>query len=341
VRPSRIAGAGNGLFANQEFSPGDLVAAYTGQILPDELAPRIQFGASSYLQNMEGESVILIGDPHPSTPHLGAQLANDPLLEAEDLRMLLAVNCNDSRPESLAPFKAFTQKYWARTLEGRDNVLLDSRPFGPTSLPVFKAIRPIRAGEEILYPYGASYWLMSAVQICHRKGLSETGLAIQRAASAAVEEAARSARNPIHQLLFQGIIEMDSAYISEETYQRRLAVFKAIPLETKIIHLFAPAGQMGLTPTGTREDDLELLKTRSELMEKFGLKEKLLTLAEIPNSEFFDEHSYGKPHARSKQIMTEFVQFLKDSGQAKVGWFFDIKKHRPIAWDDFIRMIAH
>jgi hypothetical protein len=71
--------------------------------------------------------MLIDGAIHPPAPHLGAQLANDPHVTAEDMTQLLAVNCSDLSTESLEFFKQFTTRYVKSMARGTNNVELASQ----------------------------------------------------------------------------------------------------------------------------------------------------------------------------------------------------------------------
>ncbi len=335
IRPSTLPEAGKGLFAKKNFQPGDTIAIYFGETLPYELKTYLKCGSSAYIQNYGNDSnLMILGDVNPPAPHLSAQLANDPYVTADDIKQFLEVDCTDLRPESLVFFKDFTKRYAKSLLDEKPSFYL--RPL-ERSL-AFVAASQISAGEEILYPYSASYWWMISVSICSRKGLLQKANAIQRAASEAWEEIIAAATNPEDAKNYEELLEFEGSYIASEDSEIRTKANHRFELETRLMSLVAPADLLNLA-LFRDGDDVCRTKTRARILEEFGLREKLLEISRMPNSEFYDDRSYGKIHPRSKQLFMDLIAFIKARLPDHSGWFVDVQNRKLLPWDDLLRMI--
>ena len=342
IRPSRLPRAGNGLFAAKRFERGEPIAIYLGKTLPVDLKSSIHFGTSTYLQDLPDRGLIVDGDPTPPAAHLGAQLANDPLVTPEEIETLVTVDCTDLSPAGLSFFNEFVKTYYARMLERRTNVELREGFFGDGSPAVFVAQTTINPGDEILYPYGVSYWWRHSAEICLRKGLPEKGIAIERQASIALEEAlARetTSGNTAHERIYQAIIRSQNGLYTHEKYHRDLAIVEKFKLEFSLVSLLSKAGTIGFIEPEDDTKNKAFQTAKKYIMDSFGLPDALRTISALPNSEFFDERSYAKIHPKSKELIREFVKFLRSLELDDKSWFADGKTGVALSWAQIIELI--
>ena len=335
IAQSLLPGAGQGLFAQQDFQRGDELTAYYGTLLKQTLPSRLVHGSHSYLQPIALSEYILLGDPHPPAAHLAAQLANDPYVSAADVRLLLNVSCAALTSEYLESIKQFANHYmqsWINdqlifrgNLVGKSQTNIDLETMVDVSyFPRMIARRSITQGEELYYDYGVEYWLGMPISLCNKKGIPEAGLAIERAFSQALEE--NYGKHPY----FYELIKRNSAnYISQEQFNTEK---ESYPSDTtlKFTRLFGSA-EMIVLNTETNPT-LEIAK------HFVPLTDLLTELRELPNSEFMDSHHYGKPHPKSIALLERFVDHLKSLELHTTPTFQDPLSGESYTWEDILRL---
>ena len=138
VRPSRIPGAGLGVFATRSYARGEEVCFYQGrEVRPGDDIPITE---TKYLKKLS-DGTYLLGDSSVRSGRGVAQLINAPCMMGPlDLK----------HPPSDTAVRAESFKCWRAELEG-SNVACK----GTT----YVAHRAIAAGEELLSSYGPSYWI--------------------------------------------------------------------------------------------------------------------------------------------------------------------------------------
>jgi len=130
VRPSRIAGAGNGLFASRAFAKGDVVTFVDGPVVSDsEVRKRDKRDPSLNTHVVTLMSHFLVVDAlrSPQEGRGGGSFANDPLHDRKLSNVQFEV-CDCRDPERF------------------------------NKVVVLRALRDIEQGEEILVSYGPGYW---------------------------------------------------------------------------------------------------------------------------------------------------------------------------------------
>ncbi len=343
IRPSEMEGAGSGLFAKKAFHVGELVAVYTGKAITTQTEDMIQHGASAYLQSLGKGDQLIDGDPNPIAPHLGAQIANDPLITAEDFHVLLNFNCKDLSPENLHFFNRFTKKYLQGQVEENYNVNLYPAVYGPETLPAFKVTREIAAGEEIRYPYGLNYWIAIPAEICHRKGQPRAAATIRRHSAIAMEEILETEKDPSLLARFKKAINELGTPLTAERYAEKLRSMDEYPFEFSLMDLVAPPGTLGVTALRNHKNHELFQSMKRDVIEHLQIAERIEAISELPNAEFFDHRSFGKVHPESKKIFQDMVECLRreDAGGSPwmPPWFINSRTEKPMAWDDLLRLI--
>lgn len=172
VRPSSIAGAGNGLFATRNLKAGTLVSFYPAHCLGAEL------GGGEVWATAEEDREYFAAHPHASSAYLHATdqpiFGRPSVLQAaraggeEGSVCYLDVNPNRGVDAAWVSHyindgatveegtEAGVTKYYGES-KARKNCV--HAPFGPSPILATVATRKIKKGEELLTSYGCVYWL--------------------------------------------------------------------------------------------------------------------------------------------------------------------------------------
>ncbi len=147
VAPSRIEGAGNGLFATRDFAAGEIVTFYDGPIARYEPPALLSHAIHSHARVLVPYRFMIIGNaPSAELGHWGrggGALINDSRDNA-------TTNVEFFHIDSVANTERFEQYSDPTTLD----------PFGRTV--IVRARRAIQAGEEFYVSYGIGYWTLDA-----------------------------------------------------------------------------------------------------------------------------------------------------------------------------------
>jgi hypothetical protein len=131
VRPSTLPGAGNGVFTTRDVHEGETLTEYFGTRFAEVTAAPVD---SRYLHTLANRAAV-DGDPQCTQPHRCGQMINDGAA-------ILAPELADAYVE--ASFSS-------------ENVRMQENDTG--QLHVY-ASKPLSSGVELLYSYGAEFWML-------------------------------------------------------------------------------------------------------------------------------------------------------------------------------------
>lgn len=332
IGPSQIEGAGNGLIATKNFSPGDLVAAYYGKRHEASITNKIRLSGRAYLQDLpDGSSID--GAKTPPHPHLGAQLANDPYVTADQVERFKSVDCAAIEAGEAGDFLSFMKQsaktYYHDLFEGkRQNISISFSASVKLSFPKFIAARAIEKGSEIFYPYGFDYWSSIPGRICSRKAFFEASVMIHRAVSLGLEELVTEEAHRYPRMR-SFLIDDNPSYLSEKQANiNRALISKSFLLQME--HLFGNPGSFAIESyqDGSHPRDRFFTLLRAEL----DIDRRIAELRQAPNSEFFDEDNKSKIHPKSKDLLRVLAAFMQDEMGQPMSWFLDRPTLNPIPW---------
>jgi hypothetical protein len=141
IGESTLPGAGLGLFAERKFAANEPITAYTGQLIPYQLARQRN---PSHIRSLIAMTWAIDGSRTEE-----GQTISDPLVQRIGYGVAAFANDNLQHPE---------QTNAAFDFQDSDR---NCDPFhlSPHERIVFlRATRPIRAGQEIFVHYGSDYW---------------------------------------------------------------------------------------------------------------------------------------------------------------------------------------
>jgi hypothetical protein len=291
ISESSIPGAGRGLFAKRDFNRGDLIAVYDGQIVAETVFHQIIHGFNSFDQTLPS-GLLLQGKTDPIQPHLAAQIANDPYMNTETIQRILSVDCAHVDEQYLKFIEDVSAKYITEEFNPTDlksNARLSVQVKNEQTLAFFQATRSIHPGQEILYPYGAAYWISIARNLCGLHGLPQADILINRAGSRGAEKV----NNPHATNAYV-------SYVSEKAFAE-IRAFYTRHHDLRISHLLAEAGvfQPYILKAGAF----------AKLLADLQVNRRMDEISNLPNSEFMSPHNWGRPHPNSRALILEILDY--------------------------------
>lgn len=173
IRPSSIAGAGDGLFATKNLRAGTVVSFYPAHCLGAELGGGEVWATSNgdreyFAQNNHASSVFLHATDQPVFGRPSVLEAAGAGEAMSKVAVYLDVNpnrdvdsawvsqyINDGATIEKGTAEGVTGYY--RESKARKNCI--HAPFGPSPIMATVATRKIKKGEELFTSYGCVYWL--------------------------------------------------------------------------------------------------------------------------------------------------------------------------------------
>jgi len=316
IKDSLIEKAGLGLFASADFEYGDVLALYYGEYQEENL----RFNAfNNPYQYKTQKGDIIIGESNPTiTPFLAGPFVNDPYMKKEWFDDLLKVDCSNFDNKKIKTIaKNYLKNHYKKYGPKQNVELLDGDKYEISNYPGFYAKRKIKKGEEIYWPYGLNYWMSIPESICMRKGFPLVSLGIKKIIIESLNELPQN-QNDIKKMYMpntQGLnLDEDRKNMSSEN--------------NKI--LFQLSALLGRYSTIQLEvEDLNLFK---KMLVELGIEESLKEIAELPNSEFYNQNLGILVHPRAKRTIKKMIEWQEEKKE-KIFNFVDMKKQQTLHID--------
>jgi hypothetical protein len=161
VKPSLIPGAGLGVFATRDISPGEEITNYIGSIVSkstiDEYPDLIE-----YAQQVGDGSFCIVGDKSACNVLDGVgHLINDGYMPSIILMRWLKLSNILHNPVGLGLLSAITYSYYCVSTSKSNCISIDD---SKTMTVKMFATRHIKKGDELYYSYSMPYWEASVVK---------------------------------------------------------------------------------------------------------------------------------------------------------------------------------
>lgn len=163
---------GKGLFATHDIKKGQVVTKYPADVVLKQVSPEkklawagpsssdFDFDVEVYMQNLMSGAGInteysIAGDPRaPFRPDAAGHFINDPYPDVERLERLSKLDLSRKLSRASKVFGRAWMDYHLRVKQLANCVFRVSEHFS-----YVVATRDIKAGEELLAPYGVPYWV--------------------------------------------------------------------------------------------------------------------------------------------------------------------------------------
>lgn len=290
IRESMIPNAGLGLFTKKAFKKGEIIAVYYGDTI-NRTPTNSELAESPFALTRPDKSII-IGQTNPlPAPHLAAQFANDPFIDSASIQALHALDCKADNTQLVQDIATrYLKKRLAKDAPPEVEVDFESFKF-----PVFRANANMKAGSEVYFSYGLSYWMNRAFGICDRKGLPVQALKMVRAASEAVEKFPGLRKADFTRLYF--------GYLSQDGYETNLRGFTH------------PERELGfkITSLVTYPQYLQMQihnpEGFAEMVKELDVLKELDEISKLDNAEFLRPDSQPVVHPRSIALLRKMVSW--------------------------------
>ncbi len=283
IGESSILGAGRGLFAECAYSSGARIAVYSYKQMQGHSDLFDPYGC---LKVVHGMNELITGDPNPKDAYLAAQLANDGCVRQENLAFVENTDKVDGTLLQAAEAFGYAYATCFLNLEANNTTI----HFDDDGTVIMIATRPIRAGEELLLPYGLNYWLKCASLAEHR-GFAQEARQIYHAVSIGVDAALKNSTRKFIQPK-----DIFSFYTPDAP--------QTIPSLERIALLFGPPGFITFKVTHPEQCQQTVAR----------LNEELEAIAEAPLNEFYDKKHRLKPHHRSTKLYAQLALAQQTDG---------------------------